>query len=98
MVEWLKPALDPYERKARLKPGLFCGLPLAASVVLLIPQLGAIWGSIGALVVYCGGSLWLIQSVRDRGKALEPLLYRSWGGKPSVAMLRHHDDRLDQYD
>ena len=63
--------------------------------MLLIPELGAIWGSIGALVVYCGGSLWLIQSVRDRGKALETLLYRSWGGKPSVAMLRHHDDRLD---
>ena len=95
MVEWLNPALDPYERKARLKPGLFCGVPLAASVVLLVPELGAIWGSVGALAVYCGGSLWLIQSVRDRGKALESLLYRSWGGKPSVAMLRHDDDRLD---
>ena len=95
MLEWLKPVLDPYERKARLKPGLFCGAPLAASVVLLIPELGAIWGSIGAVVVYCGGSLWLIQTVRDRGKALEAGLYRSWGGKPSVAMLRHRDDRLD---
>ena len=95
MQGWLKPALDPYERKARLKPALFCGVPLATTVVLLIPELGAIWGSIGALLVYCGGSLWLIQSVRDRGKALETLLYKSWGGKPSVAMLRYHDDRLD---
>ena len=91
----LKPMLDSYERKARLIPGLFCGVPLAASIVLLIPEFGAIWGSIGALVVYCGGSLWLIQIVRDRGKALEARLYRSWGGKPSVAMLRHRDDRLD---
>ena len=41
MLEWLKPVLDPYDRKARLKPGLFCGVPLAASVVLLIPELGA---------------------------------------------------------
>ena len=95
MLEWLKPVLDPYERKARLMPGLSCGVPLAASVVLQIPELGAIWGSISAVVVYCGGSLWLIQTVRDRGKALEAQLYRSWGGKPSVAMLRHRDDRLD---
>ncbi len=95
MQGWLKPALDPYERKARLKPALFCGVPLATTVVLLIPELGAIWGSIGALLVYCGGSLWLIQSVRDRGKALESLLFKSWGGKPSVAMLRYHDERLD---
>ena len=95
MFEWLKPVLDPYDRKARLKPGLFCGVPLVAFVVLLSPELGAVWGSIGAVVVYCGGSLWLIQTVRDRGKALEARLYRSWGGKPSVAMLRHRDDRLD---
>ena len=95
MLEWLKPELDPYERKARLKPGLFCGVPLAASIVLLIPEFGAIWGSIGAVVVYCGGSLLLIQAVRDRGKALEARLYRSWGGKPSVAMLRQRDDGLD---
>ena len=95
MLEWWKLVLDPYERKARLKPGLSCGAPLAASVVLLIPELGAIWGSIGAVVVYCGGTLWLIQTVRDRGKALEARLYRSWGGKPSVAMLRHRDNRLD---
>ena len=95
MLEWLKPMLDPYERKARLNPGLFCGVPLAASIVLLIPEFGAIWGSIGAVVVYCGGSLWLIQAVRDRGKALEARLYRSWGGKPSVAMLRQRDDRLN---
>ena len=92
----LKQMLDPYDRQARLIPGLFCGVPLAASIVLLIPQFGAIWGSIGALMVYGGGSLWLIQIVRDRGKALEAGLYRSWGGKPSVAMLRHRDDRLDR--
>ena len=91
----LKQMLDPYERKARLIPGLSCGVSLAASIVLLIPEFGAIWGSVGALIVYCGGSLWLSQIVRDRGKALEARLYRSWGGKPSVAMLRHRDDRLD---
>ena len=94
MSDLLKPVLDRYERKARLRPALLCGLPLVASVVLLIPKLGAIWGSIGAVVVYCGGSMLLIQIGRDLGKALEERLYQSWGGKPSAAMLRHTDSRL----
>ena len=94
MADWLKPVLDRYDRKARLTPALLCGLPLVASVVLLIPELGAIGGSIGVVVVYCGGSILLIQIGRDLGRALEGRLYQSWGGKPSVAMLRHIDSRL----
>ena len=94
MSDWLKPVLDRYDRKARLRPALLCGLPFVASVVLLIPEFGAIWGSIGVVVVYCGGSTLLIQIGRDLGKALEGQLYQSWGGKPSAAMLRHNDSRL----
>ena len=94
MSDWLKPVLDRYDRKARLTPALLCGLPLVASVVLLIPELGAIWGSIGVVVVYCGGSILLIQIGRDLGRALERRLYQSWDGKPSTAMLRHTDSRL----
>ena len=96
MFDWLTPALDRYDRKARLTPALLCGLPLIASVVLLIPEFGAIWGSIGVIVVYCGGSILLIQIGRDLGKTLEARLYQSWGGKPSVAMLRHSDSRLSK--
>ena len=96
MFDWLKPILDSYDRTARLKPALLSGLPLVASIVLLIPELGVIWGSIGGLIVYSGGSTLLIQIGRDRGKALEARLYESWGGKPSVAMLRHSDGRLDK--
>ena len=94
MFDWLKPVLDRYDRTARLTPALLSGLPLVASVVLLIPEFGAIWGSIGVVVVYCGGSILLIQVGRDLGKTLERRLYRSWGGKPSAAMLRHSDNRL----
>ena len=94
MSDWLKPVLGRYERKARFRPALLCGLPFVASVVLLIPEFGAIWGSIGVVVVYCGGSTLLIQIGRDLGKALEGQLYQSWGGKPSAAMLRHNDSRL----
>ena len=94
MSDWLKPLLDQYDRKARLRPALLCGLPLVVSVALLIPKLGAIWGVIGGVVVYCGGSILLIQISRDLGKALEKRLYQLWGGKPSSAMLRHTDSRL----
>ena len=95
MADWLKPVIHPYDRKARLRPALLCGMPLIASVVLLFPELGAIWGSLGGVVIYCGGSLLLIQLGRDRGQELQVQLYKSWGGKPSVAMLRHSDSRLD---
>ena len=96
MSDWLKPVLDRYDRKSRLRPSLLCGLPLVASVILLIPELGAIWGSIGGVVVYGGASMLLIQIVRDLGKALEERLYQSWSGKPSAAMLRHIDCRLSK--
>ena len=85
---------DPYDRKARLGPALLCGLPLVVSVVLLVPDLGALWATVGGIVLYGGGATFLVQIGRDRGKVLEPGLFRSWGGKPSVAMLRHTDPRL----
>ncbi len=94
MFDWLTPTLDEYDRTARLKPALFSGLPLVASTVLLIPEFGVIWGTIGGLVVYSGGTMLLMQICRDLGKKLEVRLYQSWGGKPSVTMLRYSDDRL----
>ena len=91
----LNSLFDPYDRKARLAPALLCALPLSVSLLLLVPQVGAIWGAVGGLILYCGGAKFLTQVGRDRGKFLEPKLYASWGGKPSVAMLRHSDTRLN---
>ena len=96
MSDWLKPVLDLYDRRARLRPALLCSLPLVVLVVLLIPEFGTIWGLISGVVVYCGGFVLLIQIGRDLGKALEERLYQSWGGKPSAAMLRHNDRRLSK--
>ena len=96
MFDWLKPVLDPYDRKARRRPALLCSVPLVALIVLLIPQLGPIWGSISGGVVYSGGSMLLIQVSRDLGKGLEERLFQTWGGRPSAAMLRNADGRLDK--
>ena len=95
MMDMLNSLFDPYDRKARLAPALLCALPLFVSPLLLVPEVGAIWGAVGGLVLYCGGAKFLTQVGRDRGKVLEPALYASWGGKPSVAMLRHSDSRLN---
>ena len=93
-MDMLNSPSDPYDRKARLAPALLCALPLFVSLLLLVPEVGALWGAVGGLVLYCGGAKFLTQVGRDRGKVLEPTLYASWGGKPSVAMLRHSDSRL----
>ena len=94
-MDMLNSLFDPYDRKARLAPALLCALPLFVSLLLLVPEVGALWGAVGGLVLYCGGAKFLTQVGRDRGKVLEPTLYASWGGKPSVAMLRHSDSRLN---
>lgn len=94
-MDMLNSLFDPYDRKARLAPALLCALPLFVSLLLLVPEVGALWGAVGGLVLYCGGAKFLTQVGRDRGKVREPTLYASWGGKPSVAMLRHSDSRLN---
>jgi hypothetical protein len=43
----------------------------------------------------CGVAFLLTQLARDAGKGREPSLIASWGGLPSVAILRHSDQRID---
>ena len=95
MLDALNSLLDPYDRKARVAPALLCGLPLFVSIVLLIPEIGTIWATVGGLLLYCGAATFLAQIGRDRGKILEASLHEAWGGTPSVAMLRHRDSRLN---
>ncbi len=87
---------DPYNRKARLQPALLTLLPILVASVLLVPEIQSSWGAAVGVVVYCGGAMWLTQLGRDRGKALEPMLFKAWDGKPSVAMLRHRNSYLSK--
>jgi hypothetical protein len=88
--------LDPYSRQARLQPALIVVVPAAILIVVWFPALWSVWGLVLTVASSCGVTLLLSQIARDRGKRLEPELYGSWGGKPSVAMLRHADDRVDE--
>ena len=70
--------------------------PLVIGMLLLPSLWKASGGLIGGLLS-CAFLFLLAQLGRDRGKAIEPRLYGEWGGKPSVAMLRHRDSRIDRH-
>ena len=82
---------DPYERKARLTPGLLVALPLLVPLVTIYgprhPVLTALVGLLGGC-----GALYLLASIaRGRGKKLEEALVKEWGGMPTTIALRHRD-------
>lgn len=87
--------LDPYSLRARLQPALLSLAPALIAVFALVPEA---WEPARSLLVTFGGfggTLLLSHIARDTGKRIEPRLYLEWGGKPSVAMLRHRDNRLN---
>ena len=98
MLSALTFILNPYDRKARLHPALLTGLPLFVCLAALVPDFGRFWSVVSGVMLFCGATTWLTQLGRDRGRALEPALFRAWGEKPSVAMLRHRDERLSTSD
>lgn len=86
-----------YNRRARLQPTLLTILPLVPLAFFLYPELEAHWTAVGSIACF-GGIALLIQIGRERGKKLEPNLFSQWDGMPSVAMLRHRDERLNTID
>ena len=98
MLSALTFILNPYDRKARLQPALLTGMPLFVCLAVLVSGFGWFWSAVAGLMLFCGATTWLTHLARGRGQALEPALFRAWGGKPSVAMLRHRDERLSTSD
>jgi len=87
--------LDSYARQARLYPALIVVCPIALLIMVWFPTIWTTLGAIASVASSFGLALLLAQVARDRGKQREPDLFRSWGGKPSVALLRHRDPRID---
>ena len=88
-------SLDAYDRKARLQPALWTALSVLVAALLLLPSETMAWRLLLGFLTYAGGATVLVQHVRNRGKSVEPALFDLWDGKPSVAMLRHRDSRLN---
>jgi hypothetical protein len=81
--------LDAYSVKARLSPALLAILPLLLTGIALFPKYIAGWKSLYLVGVSCGLIYLLAELGRRAGTLKQEGLYRSWGGKPSVAVLRH---------
>ncbi len=80
---------DGYSRRARVAPAFITALPVTLLCVVLVPSL-ANWNRLWLLAV-AGGTLILIdQLVRDKGRAIQPALWHSWGGPPATQALRHN--------
>jgi len=93
--KYLTQIKDPYERRARLLPGLLVIVPL---IVALAGRFGArhpVLIATASVIGSCGGMYALPSIVRGRGKALEDQLTAAWGGMPTTIALRHRDPFLD---
>lgn len=86
---------DPYIRQARLAPALCVVFPIPLLIFVWFPALQSVLGTLVSLACSFGVVLWVSQLGRDAGKRREPELYENWNGKPSVALLRHSDHRID---
>jgi hypothetical protein len=81
--------LDSYTRKARLLRALVLALPVAVATLAWFPT------DFRGLNVLASGFVWYVgasvavEMARDRGRALEPKLFKRWGGKPTTRLLRH---------
>lgn len=90
MIDLVK---DPYERKARLFPGLMVSLPLLLPLVCVYGPEHPMLTAVVALLGGCGALYSLASIARGRGKKLEEKLVAEWGGMPTTIALRHRETR-----
>lgn len=87
---------DPYQRQARVVPGLLVALPLLIPLVCVYGPKNPILTAVVGLLGSCGAIYALASVARGLGKRLEDRLKREWGGMPTTLMLRHGDPFLDR--
>ena len=61
---------------------------------MVYPKVFHLWSSLAALAVSFGLLQFLAHMARDRGKQLEPTLFKQWGGMPSIRLLRYRDETI----
>lgn len=86
---------DPYERKARVTPGLLVALPLLVPLVAVYGAKHPILTGVLALLGGCGAIFTLANIARGLGKRTEERLIAKWGGMPTTLALRHRETHLD---
>jgi hypothetical protein len=89
-------SLDKYAFNARVIPALLVLLPIGISIASLFPEKFAGWDLIVWLGTSAGLAVFLEQLARDRGLHRQEELFKSWGGNPSTAMLRHRESLVNR--
>jgi len=89
--------LDPYDRPARLYPGLLVVSPAAVLFVCLYGTANIALSSVLSILSVSGVAYALGRVARDAGKRLQDRLFEKWGGAPTTQILRHRDSRLDAH-
>jgi len=87
--------IDKYNLQARLYPSVIVLLPVFIVGVVYITDIEEYYHYFTALISLGLLSFLLSQLGRDMGKNKEIELYKIWGGKPSVQILRHTSSYLD---
>ncbi len=81
--------LDSYTRRARIAPASLVAIPAVGVLVAGLTSPSTL-ARISAIAVG-GVGLVLAGLVRDRGRAIQDALWRSWGGSPTVQRFRWRD-------
>jgi hypothetical protein len=84
-----------YPTLARRIPVVLFALPFCLLIASLFPP--TLWteGVLASGVVVLGIGFFLSELGRDLGYKKQPALWRSWGGAPTMQMLRHRNPLLD---
>lgn len=89
--------LDSYSLKARVYPMLILLLPILVAGVFYSIQLENSWHFVMSLGLVSVLTYFFSQLGRDLGKKREKELWNSWGGAPSIQILRFSDSTLDKH-
>jgi len=85
---------DKYLLFARIAPAMLVALSLFLAISSWIPFNQWPVKLLGGSVFIAIAAFAVAQLTRDAGKRIEPALWASWGGPPSVRMLRHRDTTI----
>jgi hypothetical protein len=88
--------VDMYNFRARQNPVTIALARGIFAALVVVPELQSVWGFLGGVVAALGLPYCFAQAAGNAGKRLEPGLYEAWGGKPSTAMLRHRNGRINE--
>ncbi|HWB27616.1 MAG TPA: hypothetical protein VG738_19200 [Chitinophagaceae bacterium] len=88
---------DQYTLKARFYPVIILFFPLVVAGVFYSFEFKTAAHFLSSLGLVGALTYLFSQLGRDRGKQKEPALWQSWGGVPSVQLLRLTDSRINKH-